>query len=253
MAKGYGLSGKIQGKLGSKVYRVEAGKQIISEYNPNKQDPKSDKQLRQRTKMAQATELSRRFPWECITALSVNRSEARRKLVGNIIEKTVVTKEGDEYIATVDLGQIQLSKGVPVKVDNFQVTKFGLEGEQKLQAVIQVTEASQIKRFLFITLYNANYLRQVDRALYALSAEVNNEGRCYASIVLDSSQTLQGGSCYSWAIPIYPNTLEKKVKYGAINSAPQSGLLTAQAIVELARADLFAASFYMGRTDFMPN
>lgn len=250
MAKGYGLSGKIQGKLGSKVYRIEAGEQIISEYNPNKQDAKTEKQIIQRTKMLEANAVSKRFPWECIVGYSTNKSKARNAFVKDIIKNTVVTKNNDSYIGLVNLGDISLSNGVQVMYNSLSVTKFSVEGQQSINAQLRVPPNSPVFRFLFVTLYDDRTGNGLRMAQYNISAERNQSNICTASIVLNETGLITAGSCYSYAIPICVDNLDKRVIYGRFLNTSHNGDITAETLVSFARANMFAASLYAGRTDF---
>lgn len=250
MAIGYGLTGKIRGKLGAQVYRIEAGKQIISEYNPEKQDPKTEGQLKQRARVVEANEISRRFPWECLVGLSPNRTKARQMFVGDIAKKTVVIWQAEKYVGTFDLSVLELSRGVSVLYDGFTVAPIATESSQALTAQFRVPAGSDVVRFLFVTIYNANGMHDLRRAVYALSSEKNSNNTCNASVVLDSVAPITSGSCYSWAVPIYPDTLKKRIEYSGIVGQVVNGVITSDVLVSFARKELFAGTIYLGRTDF---
>ena len=59
MAKITGISGMIQGKVGPNVYRVTRGVQVVSQYNPNPNNPNSPGQIAQRSIFGSAVKLAK--------------------------------------------------------------------------------------------------------------------------------------------------------------------------------------------------
>lgn len=254
MAIGYGLTGKIRGKLGAQVYRIEAGKQIISEYNPEKQDRKSNKQIMQRSKVALVNQLSRQFDWEQLTGLSTNRSEARRLFVGNIIANTTAVMDGPEKaVATVDLTALSLSRGANVNVDTMSINSVSAHGTQANSSIL-FGNGSEVKRYILTALPVRMVPNPIHGAfedsVYALSAEVVAGQPCQASAILNPSTMATELYLYCYAVPIIPNTLKKRVAYGKALDATVDGKISAEAWVTLARADVFGATIYLGRLTF---
>lgn len=86
MAKVLGLHGKARGKVGSVVYRTEAGiGTIASEYNPNPRNPRTLAQVKQRNKMNLAGRLSKIISYADIAGLSASPRIARQMFVSNIL------------------------------------------------------------------------------------------------------------------------------------------------------------------------
>lgn len=86
MAKVLGLHGKARGKVGSVVYRTEAGiGTIASEYNPNPRNPRTLAQVKQRNKMNLAGRLSKIISYADIAGLSASHRKARQAFVSNIL------------------------------------------------------------------------------------------------------------------------------------------------------------------------
>lgn len=251
MAKGYGLSGKIQGKLGSKVYRIEAGEQIISEYNPTKTDPQTEKQVKQRTKMTEATKVSRYFPWETIVGYSPNRSRARQDFNSFLAKLAVASIVDDTVRASIDLTKIELSKGVPVMLDNWQLGSVSPQNTQIVNGSVRIPADMPCVGFLFVVIYSPEPLSQPYRAYYAISSKPNAQNVCSASVTLSSVGALHAGLCYAYAIPLVVNTLKKRVVYSKVIEATSAGVLSTDAWVTLARADIFAATYYIGSITFV--
>lgn len=248
MAIGYGLTGKIRGKLGAQVYRIEAGKQIISEYNPEKQDAKSEKQLIQRSKMDIATKVSRVFPWETIVGMSYNRSKARSLFVGSLAKIATTTESEGEIIGMIDMEKVQLSKGVPVRVDSKFISVLSEVGEQYVNARVAFGLDSAVKRFLFVPVVENPTTHELFSAGYALSNEISTHGACAITYNIADVFVVSGIKIHGYAVPIMPNTLKKRVVYGNIVLDANEYKVTAETLVAFARADLFASSVFIGTT-----
>lgn len=251
MAKGYGLTGKIQGKLGSKVYRIEAGEQIISEYNPTKTDPKTQKQIIQRSKMSEATKVSRYFPWETITGYNRNRSKARQQFNSFLAKLATNTVIDNTVRATIDLTKIELSKGVPVLLDNWQFNNVSMVDAQLVNASVTVPVDTQVVGFLLVVIYSPEPTTQPYRAYYAMSTQPNASRVCSATVTLSTTGPITSGVCYGYAIPLIANTLAKRVVYDDVVHVSANGNLTTEVWVSLARADLFATTVYLDKIIFI--
>lgn len=251
MAKGYGLTGKIQGKLGSKVYRIEAGEQIISEYNPNKQDPKSEKQLIQRSKVVVANEVSKVFPWEVLVGWSTNRTKARRDFVGDLVRLATTTGTAEEKVSAIDVTKIQLSKGIPVLVMNSSFNNTSVQGTTYVNSYLYVGLHSEVSAYLFVVAFENATTGKLQRAYYVMSSEKNNEGRIQAHINVSEIVGLSGYKAYGYAVPVVPNTLKKKVVYEKSVVESSDNHISATTLVTLARAELFEATIYLGEVNFM--
>lgn len=246
MATGYGLSGKIRGKLGAHVYRIEAGKQIISEYNPEKQDRKSDGQLKQRAKMSTATRVSKVFPWESLVGFSTNRSVARRIFVKSICNKVNAVYVTDRWQATYDMTQAIFSDKAQVLYSNKSINTTSPENTQFINCSITFPESVDVKRFQMIVAFCPNVNSIPDRALMAMSSERNTSGQCTASVELSNLEALSAGVCYVYAVPIVPDTLKKKTRYNELVHTNLTNVLSADVYVEFARADMLMGSIYVG-------
>lgn len=254
MAKGYGLSGKIQGKLGSKVYRIEAGEQIISEYNPNKQDAKTDKQVKQRSKIALANQISKQFPWEYIAGLSKNRTKARNDLFGIIVNNTTAVIEADhKAVATCDLSALRFSNGAGVLVDSFGINQIAQSGT-RCNAQIWFNENAGVSRYMLLCLPVRDEPNPqtgiFESSFMGMSEEVVAGAATRASAVMNYSTLVTGYHVQCYAIPIVPNTLKKRVIYNSVLQGGNNAIITAEALVELARADIYGGTIYLGQLVF---
>lgn len=250
MAKGNAISGKIRGKLGSQVYRIEAGKQIISEYNPTKQDRNSDKQIMQRSKIALANQISRQFDWVDLVGLSTNRKTARNAFVGNMVHHTTaIITSPEQAEATADLSALKLSYGAFVNTDSTNIDNVSESGSV-VNSRITFPEDTEVKRYLLYVLPVRDVPNPIMGAFLnrvkGISAEVVGGAACRASAVVNASAVITGITGYAYAVPMIPNTLKKRVIYNTLLTREVANRITAEVQVELARAGMFGDTIFLG-------
>ena len=250
MAIGNALSGKIRGKLGSNVFRIEGGKQIISEYNPEKQDRKSDSQLKQRAIMTTATQVSKVFPWECLVGYSVNRSTARREFVRAICKNVQTEQVNNEWRATYDMGVAKFSDKPDVLYSAKTINVVSPENSQVVSCTVTFPESVGVKRFQMIVAFCPNENTTPNLALTALSSEVDANGRATATVQLSNVAQLTSGICYVYAVPVVPNTLKKLTRYSELVHTNILNVMASSVYVEFARADMLMGSIYVGMHNF---
>lgn len=247
MAKGYGLTGKVRGKLGSNVYRIVAGKQVISEYNPTKSGDPTKEQITTRGKMALANSVSKLFPFQAIAGLSPNRATARNTFNGLLMRAVVATWYGDEReefaLAPSD---IVMSNGTAVAVN--RVTLVNPEpATTTIQSRVFFADDGDVARYLFITMLEDKTSHEFSRALYTLSEEVARGEACKATIVYDQSGHITTHYIHCWIVPIVPNTIAKRIIYDNLQLSGTANAFTIDVAVTLSRANIFARSYYIGR------
>lgn len=113
MAKVTFLQGKARGKVGGIVYRTIAGiGTVASEYNPSPRNPRTMAQVKQRSKMNLAGQMSKITPFAAIAGLSASRRVARQEFVSNLLKS--ISDNGELTYSWIDQQQLILSKGVAV-------------------------------------------------------------------------------------------------------------------------------------------
>lgn len=250
MAKGNAISGKIRGKLGSQVYRIENGEQIISEYNPSKQDRNSDKQIIQRSKIALVNQISRQFDWVDLVGLSTNRKTARNAFVGNMVHHTTaVITSPEQATATADLSALKLSRGAFVNTDSTNIDNVSERGSV-VNSRITFPEDTEVKRYLLYVLPVRDVPNPIMGAFLdsvkGVSVEVVGGTACRAQAVINASTVITGITGYAYAVPVIPNTLKKRVIYDKLLSTAVANTITAETQIELARADMFGDTIFLG-------
>lgn len=249
MAIGYGLTGKVRGKIGSNVYRIDAGRQIISEYQPHHTEIPTEKQIETRGKMTLANAVSRLFPFTAIVGYSHNRTEARQQFVGSLFAAISGEWEtAEKYVPTLDADKIVLSRGVPAVVTradfrNSDITKT------IPNATIHVPADSGVVSMLFVLLVRNKATGEYERTMQALSPNVDSMGVISVDIVVNDSRLMSDVIFDGYVVPLVPNTIAKRAVYGRLLANGEGGEFTTDVAVTLKRADILARSLYIGRIE----
>lgn len=117
MARLFGIAGKASGKLGSMVFRVREGQQVISQYNPIVKNPKTAAQTDQRAKFKLMTQLSAIFA--NVIAIPTTDGKSGRNIFTKKNFPLVEVTNGE---ARVHLENLQLTNGNVRPVD-YTVTR----------------------------------------------------------------------------------------------------------------------------------
>lgn len=99
-----GFVGKGSGKLGSSVFAISGGEQIVREYNPVVSNPQTDAQVEQRAKLKLMSQLA--------AALALALAFSKKGLVSarnQFISKNIGFTEWDDNEASVDMTLLQLT------------------------------------------------------------------------------------------------------------------------------------------------
>ena len=114
MARATNGLGQFRGKVGSVVFRVNQGEQIVSSYQPVVRNPKSNLQTAQRNKMYLASQLSKLLAKEDLIGMSpLGTARDRRSLfVKNVIDNTTSILDGDLFTSKIDYSLVRVSDGL---------------------------------------------------------------------------------------------------------------------------------------------
>lgn len=249
MAIGYGLTGKVRGKIGSNVYRIDAGRQIISEYNPARTEIPTDAQIETRTRMTLATEVSRLFPFETIVGFSPRRAQAR-----NDFQRVLMSAIGGEwtqpakYVATLEPDRVELSKGAPVAVASTEILHPSIS-ETSVQVKLATSRDSGVVRMLAVLLLKSNTTGQWVQAMHKVSAEKTPGNDLDVVFLLNPSQLTDTYSYYGYIVPMQLNTMAKRSVYSSLHVDASEAAFAADVMVTLKRADILGATIYAGSLD----
>lgn len=122
MAKSTNGLGQFRGKLGGAVFAVNAGEQIVRQYQPQVSNPRTAAQLTQRAKMNLTGKLSAIVRNSAIMALGINSRERRSVFTSNILRNATVVVDGAKYTAAIAPESIIFSKGNSVPVVTLSAT-----------------------------------------------------------------------------------------------------------------------------------
>lgn len=246
MAIGYGLSGKIRGKLGSSVYRIQSGKQVISEYNPEKTGTKSQGQIEMRAKMAMANNVSRCFPSDLLVGLSRSRATARQTLVGSIVkDATIVPDTNTQIWAQFNANKLSLSKGVSIPtMDETVRMATGTRGIVSVSMLLPPN--TKVTHVLFVLLPKVVITGEFKQAVGKVSEFRGHSEPAYADINVSEVETYPTTVYHAYAIPIIPNDLGRRVEYSESLSVDAEALFTTIAYLYNTRQVNFGQTIYLG-------
>lgn len=246
MAELFGVFGKIRGKLGSSILRIDRGKNLISAYNPSKSGVPSSKQVESRVRLSTASALSRFFPLQAIVGFSPEHSRARSRFLASLIGKCEVTQVDEQTMAgLINAENIVLSAGIPVITLSTSLLP-GTRVEPAIIASIKFALNQGVRRFLLVALGQNVSTEEYYAAQFILSGEVLENGACSAQLPLASNNSLADVRYYCYAIPMVTDTEHKRVVYNRVLEGSPEGDFTAQAAITFAKADIYRASIYLG-------
>lgn len=114
MGKATNGLGQFTGKVGSVVFSVSDGEQVVKAYQPNVKNPRTSAQLIQRAKINVAGKLSSIVPQSVILGLKGSGRKRRGIFLGNLLRAAQVAETNGTYTANIAPADIVLSKGVAV-------------------------------------------------------------------------------------------------------------------------------------------
>lgn len=105
MAKMQGLTGKMSGKMGSVVFRVREGEQIVTQYNPIVKNPNTPAQSTQRVSFKLMSQLA-----AAMASAIINRPARQGQSTRNrFVQQNFPLVEADSENARIPMEQLQLT------------------------------------------------------------------------------------------------------------------------------------------------
>lgn len=114
MANMYGITGKLSGKMGSAVFRVRDGQQVVAQYNPVVKNPNTDAQQSARAKFKLISQLAAIMS-PGFGSMNTSKSPAKgqpsqRNAFASINYELISTSEGDSgVVASIPMEKLQLT------------------------------------------------------------------------------------------------------------------------------------------------
>lgn len=134
MAKMYGISGPMSGKMGSVVFSVRSGVQIARQYQPIVSNPKSTGQRLQRAKANLVGQISKIVPYQILVGLGDSKTKRRARFLRlSMNNSTAVVSSSDptRINAKLDARNFVFSEGVVVPT----ITMNSLTADRNLISV----------------------------------------------------------------------------------------------------------------------
>lgn len=174
MAKITGMSGMVRGKSGPNVYRVTRGVQVMQQYNPNPNNPRSPKQTDRRLIFADAVRMAKAFYDNPVTGDIWKKTQykPRNLAVSEALrEPNLSTIEGTELTR---LAAANINQNWTSGFDMFgNITGTNSEGDWKFNCLLETQETNQPIIGIMVILYarpGYNYSED-DNMVYDLPAK----------------------------------------------------------------------------------
>ena len=197
-----GIIGKGTGKLGSSVFAISGGEQVVREYNPVVSNPNTEAQIAQRAKLKLMSQLG--------AALALALGFAKMGLVSarnQFVSKNIGLCTFENKVASVDLAGIQLT---PSNVSFPEVTA-GVEGTT-LSVKLESAASANIKRVAYFVYEKTDDSQLVYRAS-KIVAEAGANGD------FPTNFPIEGGSLVIYAYGIKDNNANATLRYENYASA----------------------------------
>lgn len=111
MGKATNGLGQFRGKVGAVVFRVNQGEQIVSAYQPQVRNPKSNLQTAQRNKFYLASQLNKLVSDYDIAGLGATPRNRRSEFVKNIVVNAISTLNDGLFTTSIKEDKVLFSKG----------------------------------------------------------------------------------------------------------------------------------------------
>lgn len=216
-----GILGKGTGKLGSSVFAVSGGEQIVREYNPNVANPNTDAQVAQRAKLKLMSQLA--------VALAPALGFKKQGLVSarnQFVSKNIGSCTFDDNQAEVNVQNLQLTPS-DVALGALEVT--GAEGS--ISAALAAAASGDIKRVAYFV-----YKQNDDEQLEYVTSEIVTEAG--AGRTFPKTFNVPAGSYVVYVYGIKDVSANATLRYEAYLNTPKSPEATLDVI------SLFRSSDY---------
>lgn len=248
MATGKALFGKIRGRLGGAVYRVQDGMQIISEYNPAPLNPKTHGQSMHRIKFGLAAHVAAIFPYGIIAGYGIKPVLARAAFVKSLVPlATVDTTDPDNPVARLNPADMVLSRGSLVPAIDCDAALGSDNTSISLRAHFSAT--SGVTQVQFAVVIYDRVANKWQGGFFAL-ADVNEQtGVASTSVQIMDNVGETEGLAYCYAIPIKDRMRYIATNYGRLTSSGNGQYLTTDVAISLSTTNAYCDSIYIDAVD----
>lgn len=222
----YSPLGQWRNKVGGQVYRIDAGEQIVSAYQPIVKNPRSEDQVENRTKFTSATRYIAGFkPFIDV----MNPTGGRRALRATLMKKVMATMTGTSISQTLQNGNLVL-----IQTDKFAVT---------LNAATTSGDNFVFTGNVFLSAgVNAGDFVDEEVKVYMGVQQLNEQGSILVKELIDTTVTLSGTMEFSFTVSL------DDLANGALVEVGGVGVLTADAWARFSRYNAIESNSSAGST-----
>lgn len=252
MAKGRALCGKIVGRLGSNVFRIQDGEQIISEYRPHIINPKSDAQTMQRAKFALSTSISKQLPYVVIAGWSPRPSVARSAFLRSALNAAQLDNTNPQNpMVAIAAEKLVLSSGrtIPIVASTVAANQQGTQ----INFSVDVIAGSNLISGLFVAIQFDVATTLCDGAFWAAATISDNGTTARATVAIGPNNTQTGKVYQTYFVPIADKTGHIGTKYGDLRYIDARNEYAARVAISLSKDDLYGQSAYLAPVTVIPN
>lgn len=249
MAKGHALFGKIKGRLGGAVYRVQDGKQIISELAITHFNPKSQAQIEQRVRFGLATLVSKQFSYAAIAGWSPKPNVARAALLRSLMKGVVIdATDPDNPKATIDPTRVLISNGRFIPVNSVRIAQGSTSS--KVSVKFSVPEGSNVTYALVVVLMSSGEGTEWNGAAQAVASRVGDTQSFEAEVDAGVTLSLSGITFNTFVVPICDSTNYVSTVYGSVLTLADANAFATEVAIALSKRDYYCQSVFVGSARF---
>lgn len=218
----YGIAGKGTGKVGSMVYAISGGEQIVRQYNPIVANPNTERQITQRSKFKLLTQLA-----AAIAPTLAFRKQGLVSARNQFIAKNygaVAVRDGEATLSAQDL-QITPSS-TPLSAIS------GTNGDNNTVNVSLLTNSAELLNRVVYHAFTVDDANMIEHIGSAIADEPGADGKFAAVVPKGSSATL------ILAYGVKDNSAAATIKYAETYADPNIFTVTGEV------SKLFSASDY---------
>lgn len=222
-----GFVGKGSGKLGSSVFAISGGEQIVREYNPRVANPNTDAQVAQRAKMKLMSQLAAALA-PGLAFKKVNLVSARNQFVS----KNIGLCQYQNSKAEVEMTKLALTGGS----QPFNTLERGEVSASSAEVVVQGDIATDITKVVFVV------VKQVDNDKIVVE-DVSIEDIVAGTAPSVAVSLGQGESKMVYAYGYKPTTGSSSGNYGDISAhIPDDNSFVEVTMKNLLKSGMFTAT-----------
>lgn len=177
-----GFVGKGSGKLGSSVFAISGGEQIVRQYNPVVSNPNTEAQIEQRAKFKLLSQLAADMASVIVIPKSGNVS-ARNQFVS----KNFGAVEFEEGTASCDLFEVQITNGSSALASGIDISGENLQ--------LASAAAAQVSRVVYCV-----FNRDSDERLSLVSSYIVEEAGAGRTFPLSGVQLTAGQIVFAYGM-----------------------------------------------------